>query len=89
MKLSGESGEIVFAPPEPVPHSLDAYEAIEAKAGTLVIFHGQFYHMSYENKSSKSRHAYTFHVVEGSEGYQWAQDNWLKRSEDFPFEPIA
>jgi len=65
------------------------YEPIEAKAGTLVIFHGQFYHMSYENKSSKSRHAYTFHVVEGSEGYEWAQDNWLRRKDGFPFEPLA
>mmetsp|Transcript_83 Transcript_83/g.194 ORF Transcript_83/g.194 Transcript_83/m.194 type:complete len:225 (-) Transcript_83:862-1536(-) len=80
-------GEIVFDK-DPVPHDLGEYKPIEAKAGTLVIFHGQFYHMSYENKSNKSRHAYTFHVVEGAEGFEWAENNWLRRKDGFPFESM-
>ena len=86
--LLDEDEEIVFDK-DPVPHDLGEYEPIEVKAGTLVIFHGQFYHMSYENKSSKSRHAYTFHVVEGADGFDWSPDNWLRRREGFPFEAMT
>ena len=82
-----EDNEIVFDKDLP-PHDLGEYQPIEAKAGTLVIFHGQFYHMSYENRSPKSRHAYTFHCVEGAEGFDWADDNWIKRREGFPFEAL-
>ncbi|KAF5751838.1 phytanoyl-CoA dioxygenase isoform X1 [Tripterygium wilfordii] len=33
---------------------------------------------SFENQSSKSRHAYSLHVVD-TEGCKWAQENWIKR----------
>jgi len=86
--LLNSKEEIVFDK-DPVEQDLSEYEPIEVKSGTLVIFHGQFYHMSYENRSPKSRHAYTFHVVEGAEGYEWSKENWLRRREDFPFEPMT
>lgn len=37
---------------------------------------------SFENRSAKSRHAYSLHVVD-TEGCKWAQDNWLVIESDF------
>lgn len=37
---------------------------------------------SFENRSPKSRHAYSLHVVD-TEGCKWAQDNWLVIESDF------
>lgn len=54
----------------------------------MVLLHGAVLHMSHENTSAKSRHAYSFHVIEGAEGVQWASDNWMQRKADFPFEPL-
>lgn len=34
----------------------------------------------------RSRHAYSVHYVEG--GAHWAEDNWLQRKGDLPFEPL-
>lgn len=38
---------------------------------------------SFENQSSKSRHAYSLHIVD-SVGCKWAEDNWYVMK-DFPF----
>jgi len=87
MVRDANSGAIEFEGPQ-ADHDLSEYEPIEVKAGTLVVFHGEFFHMSYENKSEKSRHAYTFHVVEGAVGCEWSERNWLQRDPNFPFEPL-
>jgi phytanoyl-CoA hydroxylase len=50
---------------------------LEVKAGTLVLLHGLLPHMSYANRSSKSRHAYAVHVVDGTAKYP--AENWLRR----------
>lgn len=55
---------------------------IEAPKGTLVAFNGLFPHLSGANRSAKSRHAYTLHVIDGKASYP--KDNWLQRSDDFP-----
>lgn len=54
----------------------------EANAGTLVIFAGRAPHMSGENRSDSSRHAYTLHVIERNCHYP--AENWLQRSADLP-----
>lgn len=54
----------------------------EAPAGTLVIFNGRAPHMSCENRSAKSRHAYTLHVIDRCCHYP--AENWLQRSPDLP-----
>ena len=54
----------------------------EAKAGTLVIFHGRMPHLSAANRSNKSRHAYTLHVIDKQSHYP--ADNWLQRSGYLP-----
>ncbi|KAF8390003.1 hypothetical protein HHK36_024523 [Tetracentron sinense] len=51
------------------------FVSVEVKAGSLVILHGDIIHQSFENQSSKSRHAYSLHVVD-TDGCKWAQDNW-------------
>eukprot|EP00897_Mesotaenium_endlicherianum_P001174 jgi/Mesen1/11057/ME000099S10496 len=60
----------------------------EVKAGAAVLLHGFLVHTSYENKSSKSRHAYSVHVIEG-DGCTYPTDNWLQVHQgDPPFEPL-
>ena len=51
--------------------------AIEVKKGTLVLLHGRLHHYSSENKSNKSRHAYSLHVIDGEAIY--LKENWLQR----------
>ncbi|MEO6725112.1 MAG: phytanoyl-CoA dioxygenase family protein [Blastocatellia bacterium] len=55
---------------------------LEARAGTLVILHGLLPHMSYANRSPKSRHAYALHVVDDAAMYP--ADNWLRRNAQMP-----
>lgn len=55
---------------------------LEVAAGTLVILHGLLPHMSYANRSPKSRHAYAVHLIDGTADYP--SGNWLRRSADMP-----
>jgi phytanoyl-CoA hydroxylase len=55
---------------------------LEAKAGSLVCFHGLLPHYSAPNRSSISRHAYTLHVTDGQTRY--SAQNWIQRDESFP-----
>jgi len=57
-------------------------EPVEVEAGTLVVFHGLLPHYSAPNRSDRSRHAYTLHVVDGRARY--SPKNWLQRRADFP-----
>ena len=59
---------------EPFPET-DTF--VEVKKGSLVLLHGRLPHYSCENKSEKSRHAYTLHVIEGK--YKYLDYNWLQR----------
>ncbi len=54
----------------------------EARVGTLVIFDGRTPHMSAQNRSDRSRHAYTLHVIDRKCHYP--AENWLQRSPDLP-----
>ncbi|HEY5442883.1 MAG TPA: phytanoyl-CoA dioxygenase family protein, partial [Pyrinomonadaceae bacterium] len=55
---------------------------LEVKKGSLILLHGLLPHRSLENKSSKSRHAYTLHLIGGNANY--SADNWLQRSQSMP-----
>jgi len=57
-------------------------QALEARAGTLVVLHGLLPHYSCANTSQRSRQAYVFHAIDQSA--QWSTDNWLRRSNDLP-----
>ncbi len=56
--------------------------AVEAKAGSLVCFHGLLPHYSAPNRSPVSRHAYTLHATDGAAGY--SPHNWIQRDSSFP-----
>jgi phytanoyl-CoA hydroxylase len=51
--------------------------ALEAPRGTLVVLHGLLPHGSAPNRSSRPRHAYALHMIDGHAIY--APDNWLQR----------
>jgi phytanoyl-CoA hydroxylase len=55
---------------------------LEAGQGTLIILDGLLPHLSYPNRSEKSRHAYTLHVIEGDSSY--GPENWLQRAPGLP-----
>ena len=68
--------ETVFEP-EYAEYSAKGAVPIEVKAGSAVIFDGNFTHFSYKNTSDKPRHAYVLHIVEGD--YEWEPRNWIQR----------
>lgn len=51
---------------------------LEVKKGSLIVLNGLLPHRSLENRSSKSRHAYTLHIISADSHYP--ADNWLQRS---------
>lgn len=57
---------------------------LEVSRGSLIMLHGLLPHMSHENRSTRSRHAYSLHLMSGN--HTFATDNWLQRSS--PFTPL-
>eukprot|EP00118_Oscarella_pearsei_P025585 m.308419 g.308419 ORF g.308419 m.308419 type:complete len:287 (+) comp43962_c0_seq1:132-992(+) len=57
------------------------------KKGSLVLIHGEVVHKSQANRSDKSRHIYTFHVIE-TDGCEYSKENWLQPTEKMPVFPL-
>jgi len=55
---------------------------LDVKKGSLIVLNGLLPHRSLENRSPKSRHAYTLHIISGDSHYP--SDNWLQRSKNMP-----
>jgi phytanoyl-CoA hydroxylase len=55
---------------------------LEAKAGSLVCFHGLLPHYSAPNRSLVSRHAFTLHATDARTAY--SARNWIQRGSRFP-----
>jgi phytanoyl-CoA hydroxylase len=55
---------------------------LEVSKGSLIILNGLLPHKSLANRSAKSRHAYTLHVISADCSYP--ETNWLQRSPDLP-----
>lgn len=53
---------------------LSDFEAVEVKTGTLVVLHHAVVHASNANQSSRSRHAYSVHYIDGTS--HWDEANW-------------
>lgn len=51
------------------------WQAVEVPRGTLVLLHGKLPHWSGPNRSPRSRHAYSVHVVDAA--CRYPEDNWL------------
>jgi phytanoyl-CoA hydroxylase len=64
------------------PWPTEGLVPLEVKEGALVVLHGLLPHLSRANRSPRSRHAYTLHVVEA--GALYPEDNWLRRGDDMP-----
>jgi phytanoyl-CoA hydroxylase len=78
-KPDGSLGNEVY---DPAPWPADGAVPLEAPRGTLILLHGQLPHLSGANRSAKSRHAYTLHLIDGA--CRYAEDNWLVRAPDMP-----
>jgi phytanoyl-CoA hydroxylase len=64
------------------PWPEDKLVPLEVTKGTLIILNGLLPHQSLANRSSRSRHAYTLHVI--SSDCRYPEENWLQRSEAMP-----
>lgn len=57
-------------------------QPLEVEKGSLIILHPLLPHLSRENRSAKSRQAYTLHVIDAASNYP--AENWLQRSPEMP-----
>lgn len=80
--VRAEGGGTRFEVFDHSPWSDEGLTPLEVRRGALVVLHGLLPHMSRANRSSKSRHAYTLHVVE--RGCRYPEDNWLRRATSMP-----
>ena len=69
------------------PWDADLAMPAEAAAGSLVVFHGRAPHYSGPNRSDRSRHAYTLHVIDRA--CRYPADNWLQRGDRMPLRDLC
>lgn len=67
---------LIYDRPAPI-YPASGFTATPVAKGSLVIIHGEVVHRSEPNKSTCSRHAYTFHVIE-TDGVKYSPENWLQ-----------
>ena len=77
-----KNGNFVTEILDPAPYPTAPRVALNAKKGSLVVLHGLLPHWSGPNRSDRSRHAYTLHVIDGAAHYP--ADNWLQRAPELP-----
>ncbi len=76
----GMRTQTIALDPTPLPRA--DLLPLEVEQGTLVVLHGLLPHWSAPNRSTRSRHAYTLHVIDGRARY--SADNWLQRAPELP-----
>jgi phytanoyl-CoA hydroxylase len=76
------NGTLVTEQLDATPYPASPKVALNAKKGSLVVLHGLLPHWSGPNRSDRSRHAYTLHVIDGAAAYR--SDNWLQRAPTLP-----
>ncbi len=67
---------------DPTPWPVAEAVPLQARRGSLIVLHGVLPHLSGPNRSPRSRHAYTLHVIDGAARY--SADNWLQRAPEMP-----
>ena len=80
--LRSTEGEMKFEVFDSSPWPEDRLVPLEVRKGSLIILNGQLPHKSLANRSTKSRHAYTLHVIGGD--CRYPETNWLQRSPELP-----
>ena len=78
--VRAEGGGTRFEVFDSTPCPEDKLQPLEVKKGTLIVLHPLLPHLSRENRSSRSRQAYTLHIIAASAHYP--KENWLQRSTD-------
>ena len=68
---------------DPDPWPEEELVPLEVRKGSLIILNGLLPHKSLANRSTRSRHAYTLHVIGGDCLYP--ESNWLQRSPELPW----
>lgn len=77
-----QNGAMEFEVYDNEPWPKDGLVPLEVPKGTAIVLNGLLPHLSYENRSARSRHAYTLHLISTTAKYP--ADNWLQRSETMP-----
>jgi len=80
--VRAENGGTRFEVFDPAPWLEEKLQPLEVKQGTLIVLHPLLPHLSRENRSAKSRHAYTLHVIDP--GAHYPANNWLQRPPGTP-----
>jgi phytanoyl-CoA hydroxylase len=80
--VRAEGGGTRFEVIDNTPWPEDKVQPLEVKKGTVIVLHGLLPHLSRENGSTKSRHAFTLHFIDASAHYP--ESNWLQRSAEMP-----
>lgn len=81
--VKATTGELRHDVYDDTPWVTDQMIPLEVPRGSLIVLHGHLPHMSKENISPRSRHAYALHVISGDATYP--ADNWLHRPTNMPF----
>ncbi|XP_022124441.1 phytanoyl-CoA dioxygenase domain-containing protein 1 [Pieris rapae] len=78
-----EDGTLEYDRPAPI-YPQSSFTPVPVSKGTCILLHGNVVHKSAHNSSDKSRHAYTFHIIERKDN-NFSQDNWLQEGKEAPF----
>ena len=76
-------GRMDFETYDTTPWPENELAPLEVSKGSLILLHGLLPHRSLENRSPRSRHAYTLHLMSANTNYP--ADNWLQRPVNMPF----
>lgn len=91
VELPPDGLEVGYGPPpsqtrfeifDDSPWPEENLEPLAVEKGSLIVLHPLLPHLSRENRSPRSRHAYTLHIIDASVDYP--KENWLQRSEQMP-----
>jgi phytanoyl-CoA hydroxylase len=77
-----DSGEMAFDVFDDESWPEEKLVPLEVAKGSLIVLNGRLPHKSLANRSEKSRHAYSLHVISADAHYP--KDNWLQRPEEMP-----
>jgi phytanoyl-CoA hydroxylase len=80
--LRADGGGTRFEILDHSPWPEENLKPLEVEKGTLIVLHPLLPHLSRENRSPQSRHAYTLHIIDASADYP--KENWLRRSPAMP-----
>jgi len=81
--LRTKEGRMAFETYDSTPWAENELVPLEVSKGSLILLHGLLPHRSFENRSARSRHAYTLHLI--GRDAKYPGDNWLQRSDNAPF----